>query len=502
MKKYITIVLAASSVLFLFSCKKYLAEDAQSFISTQTFYKTNTDAISAVNGVYAAMRNDVQGNLDPIWMSEMPADDVTAIGTPVGERLEIENLVYSSQHNFIRNTWANAFNVINRANTVIKYVDSSNISPALTRRIHGEARFLRAFYYTRLVQYYGDVPLLLTPSSPDSLYPKRTASSSIYNQIIDDLKYAEINLDDRYAYTDNQNGGRATKLAAKSLLGYVYLLMGGYPTNDASKFQLAADKFNEVVANKSRYNVDIQPIYKDIFDVTKKGINKEYVFYYAGTAGLSASVQGATRMQFWMYNFPSWGPTKEVYDGVRSLVYEPTDTRLTINLVKKSGTAVVPLTNTAGTIIIGKYIDNIATSADNAADWHAIRYSDVVLMYAEALIEVGGAANLTTALGLINSVRTPHAGAVPPLTFTTQDDLRQKLRLERRRELMFEGKRWQDLVRWGVFVPTMKSHLAFQYNRPATPNYDFVDQTRLLYPLPFIDYTANPNLRPQNPGYN
>jgi len=504
MKKYLAIAFALSSTLLLTSCKKYLKEEARSLISTETFYKTNADAVSAVNGIYAAMRADVRGNIDPIWMSEMPADDVTAIGTPIGERLEIENLVYSSQHNFIRNTWTTAYNVINRANTVLKFVDSANILPTLTRRIHGEAKFLRAFYYTRLVQFYGDIPLLLTPTSPDSLYPARTAKAIIFNQIIEDLMYAEINLDDRYAYTDGQNGGRATKLAAKSLLGYVYLIMGGYPTNDASKFQLAVEKLNEVITNKTRYNVDVQPIYKDIFDITKKGINKEYVFYYAGTAGLSASVQAATSMQFWTYNFPSWGPTKEVYDAVTntSQVYETGDLRSTTNLAKKSGTSVVPVTNTSGTLIIAKYIDNIATSADNAADWHAIRYSDVVLMNAEALIEVGGATNLTTALGLINTVRRTHGGlTLPLLTFSTQDDLRQKLRLERRRELMFEGKRWEDLIRWGIFIPTMKAHMAFQYAKPVSPTYDYIDQNRLLYPLPYIDYVSNPNLRPQNPGY-
>ncbi len=490
-------LLLACLPLLLGSCQNFLEEEPKSLIATTAYYRTNNDAIAAINGAYAAMRADVTGNITPIWVAEAATDDAKAGGTPVGERLEVENLVFSSQHSFVRTIWNTAYNVINRSNNVIAYVDSSSVTPSLARRIHAEARFLRAFYYARLVQLYGDVPLLVAPSEPTTIYPARTPKDEVFKQIIADLQYAETNLAPTYAYTDTQNGGRATIPAAKSLLGYVYMVMAGNPTNDASKWQLAATKLGEVIASKATYNVDLVPVYRDIFDVTKKATNKENIFYYRGTSGISATMLAYTRLQYWYYGFTSVVPTNAVIDSL----YEAGDSRRAINLARKSGTIIAPISTTTGAPIVNKYIDNIANSNDNQNDFHAIRYSDVLLMYAESLLEVGGVANLTSALTIINQIRTAHGGATLPLiTFSSQNDLRQKLRLERRRELLFEGKRWYDLVRWNVYVPVMKAHMTAEYKAPVA-NYEYVNQNRALLPLPYIDVINNPNLRPQNPGY-
>ncbi|WP_026903156.1 RagB/SusD family nutrient uptake outer membrane protein [Pedobacter glucosidilyticus] len=484
--------------LFLASCEKFLEENPKSLISTTNFYQTNADALAAVNGVYAAMRPDVTGSIDPIWFAEVTTDDGALGGTPVGERVELDNLVYSAQHSFIQRIWNTAYNVINRANTVLANVDSAKVTPALVRRVHAESKFLRAFYYSRLVQFFGDVPLLLEPSTSANIYPPRTPRAQIFAQIIEDLKYAEANLENRYAYNDPINGGRATAGAAKALLGYVYVVMAGAPTNDASKWQLAIDKLNEVITNKAVYGYELMPVYRDIFDVTKKTTNTEYVFYYNGTSGLSASLLAYTRLQNFYFTFTTVVPTTEV----RTTLYETADLRRTVNMGRKSGNTIVPITNTTGTPIITKYItSNLANSADSNNDFHIIRYSDVLLLYAEALIERGAANDLTAALDIINQIRRTHGGTtLPLLTFTSQDDLRQKLRVERRKELLFEGHRWYDLVRWGIFVPTIKAHLAAQNNRPIT-DYNYVNDNVLLLPLPNSDFVANPNLRPQNPGY-
>ncbi len=481
------------------SCEKFLEENPKSLISTTNFYNTDADAISAVNGVYAAMRPDVTGNIDPIWFAEVTTDDGALGGTPVGERVELDNLIYSSQHSFIQRIWNTAYNVINRANTVIINVDSAKISPAIVRRVHAESKFLRAFYYSRLVQYFGDVPLLTEPSNSTNIYPPRTSKAKIFEQIISDLKYAEANLANRYAYNDPLNGGRATAGAAKALLGYVYVVMAGAPTNDASKVALAIEKLNEVITNKALYGYEIMPVYKDIFDVTKKTTNTENVFYYSGTSGVSASLLAYTRFQNFYYQFTTVVPTIEA----RTTLYEVDDIRRGVNLGRKStGTTILPITATTGTPIIIKYnTPTLTSSADNNNDFHIIRYSDVLLLYAEALIERGNATDLTNALGIINNIRRTHGGTtLPLLTQSGQDDLRQKYRLERRKELLFEGHRWYDLVRWNVFVPTLKTHLAAQNNRPVT-DYNYITDNILLLPLPNSDFVANPNLRPQNPGY-
>lgn len=485
-------------IITLSSCKDFLAEDPRSLISTDKFYKTDNDVVGATNAIYFALRDDVTGNISPIWMAEMTTDDSKSGGTPVGERLEVENLIYASRHNFVRAIWNSGYKAIGYANAVLTYVDTTAIptlNKAIVRRSFGEARFLRAFIYIRLVQLYGDVPLVLTPTDDNSLYPSRAPKADVYKQIIEDLKYAEENLANNYTYNE-ANGGRATKVAAKALLGYVYLVMAGYPLNDDTKWQAAADKLNEIIANKTLYGVDITPIYKDIFDVTKKATNKENIFYYKGVSGQTASFLAFTRMQFWFYGFTSIIPTKEATD----TLYNFNDARKLVSMARKSGSTIVPITTTPGTTIpiVNKYIDNISNNNDNQNDFLALRYSDVVLMYAEALIELGGTANLDKALAVINSVRKPHSG-LPDLTYTNQADLRQKLRLERRRELAFEGKRYFDLIRWNIFIPTMKAHMAAEYAKPVT-DFDYINPNRLLMPLPYIDLVNNPNLM-QNPGY-
>jgi starch-binding outer membrane protein, SusD/RagB family len=65
--------------------------------------------------------------------------------------------------------------------------------------------------------------------------------------------------------------------------------------------------------------------------------------------------------------------------------------------------------------------------------------------------------------------------------------------------LAYEGKRYYDLIRWNIFIPTMKAHMAREYGKPIT-DFDYINENRLLLPLPYIDLIANPNLT-QNPGY-
>ena len=484
--------------LLLCSCQKYLEENPKSLISTANFYQTNADAIAAVNGIYAAMRPDVTGTIDPIWFVEVTTDDGALGGTAVGERLELDNLVYSAQHGFIQRIWNTSYNVINRANSVLANVKEGKISPALARRVHAESRFLRAFYYSRLVQFFGEVPLLTEPSNSSNIYPSRSPRTKIFEQIIEDLKYAEQNLDDKYLYNDPVNGGRATAGAAKALLGYVYMIMAGAPLNDTAKWPLAIEKLGEVITNRAKYGYEIMPVYKDIFDVTKKNSNTENVFYYSGTSGLSASLLAYTRLQYYYFQFTTVVPTLEV----RNILYEAADARKAVNLARKSGSTVIPFTSTSGTPIIGKYLTpDLGSSADNNNDFSIIRYSDVLLLYAESLIERANGNDLNDALTIINQVRRTHGGtALAALTYSNQDDLRQKLRLERRRELLFEGHRWFDLIRWNIFIPTLRTHLAAQNNKPIA-DYQYIGEKNLLLPLPNSDYVANPNLRPQNPGY-
>lgn len=288
-------------LLLCVSCKKFLEEDPRSVITLTNFYATDADAIAAVNGVYQAMRTEVI-DMNTMESLEMISDDGILVPTNIGANIELENLTYTSQHADIKAMWSTPYRVIERANNVIAYAnDSSKITPKIITRVQAEARFLRAFYYFRLVQLFGDVPLLTDPASvdPDNLRPARTPAADVYKKIIEDLQYAEVNLDDTYTYNDN-NGGRATKAAAKALLGKVYLTMAGYPLRDASKYQLAADKLKELMDNKAVYKIDLNTSYTNIFSTaaSNKSADKERIFYSKGTSGMPANALAYTRMKY------------------------------------------------------------------------------------------------------------------------------------------------------------------------------------------------------------
>jgi len=686
-------------LLLLSSCKKFLEENPKGLITNTNFYQTDDDAISAVNAVYSSMRSDVVTlGLPGIYLTEMISDDGTMspTATQVGERLELENMIYSSQHSIIKTVWTNAYISINRANTVLKYVyDTSKIRPSIVRRVRGEACFLRAFNYFRLVQLYGDVPLVLTPSEigVSNLSPSRTPVRVVYDSIISDLKFAEQNLENYYDYNNAKNAGRATAPAAKALLGKVYLTMAGYPVNDASMYQKAADKLNEIIVNKGSYNLDLNTTYSSIFSAATatKAADKERIFYSRGTSGMAPDYQAFTRMKstyiLYKYAVPSkeflpyiistsadkYNPISggnrvsaiEVDDAISTAIpigfsfyfggimydsfymssngflsfknrsnaapnistaTDPVVGPLMDNLNGTGGNASYLLTGTApnriltvewanwrwktGTTVannisfqaqlyedgriqfnynnpssasvnsaasaigvrypnsyicfrntnttggfnwvasnsgytstinkfqynngdsttqlmiaqnlksvyefsdarrtcstdflgtvINKYNDVINTGyTDNADDFIWLRYSDVLLMYAESLMEIGGTANTDIALATINAIRKAHGGTgILDLKYTTQEDLRAKIRLERRRELAFEGHRWYDLKRWNIIVETMKANLAFQYSRPLS-YYDFLNDHVKVLPIPYAELANNPNLT-QNPGY-
>ncbi len=485
-------------ILSCTSCKKFLEENPKGQITNANFYKTNDDAIAAINGVYAEMRFEVGNGIPAIYMVEQISDDGTmsTTATQVLERIELDNMVYNSQHSIINTVWGGFYKVIDRANYVIKYVvDTNYVRADLMYRIQAEARFIRAFYHFRLVQLFGDIPLMLEPAdvTKGNLYPKRTPTRQVYESIINDLKFAEANLDTSYTYNDSKNGGRATVAAAKALLGKVYLTMAGFPLYDNSGYQLAADKLKELIDNKTTYGVDVSSSYSSIFSnvVSVKAADKERLFYTRGTSGMASGFAAFTRMKWTYVGFSQTVPSKDfATTAIESRkVYETGDLRRNT------------VTNAAGSSII-KYND--PNQLDSADDFIWLRYSDVLLMYAEALIELNSTFALDDALLIINDVRRKHGGPVlPPLTYVDQDDLRNKLRKERRRELAFEGHRWYDLKRWNILVSEIKNCLAFQFGRDLS-FYDYVDNPypdKAKYlPIPFQEIVQNGNLT-QNQGY-
>jgi hypothetical protein len=392
---------------------------------------------------------------------------------------------------------------------VLTYVNSSNAGD-LSDRIRAEAAFLRAYAYFDLVNWFGNVPLVTIVDS--NLFPSNNSSLEVYNQIIADLKFAEERLDDRYAYLD-LNSGRATKAAAKALLGKVYLTMAGEPLNKKEMYAMAESKLKEVIDNSAKYGLNFQTVYRDMFPVfptdATKAVNTENIFYNRNNSTLS-SVSGSwsfNRLQTWtrQYNFR---PSSDIITPIETNptgVYSKNDLRRKVNVGRTKGTTLIDVDATgsaisgASAIVATKFID-FGNTSNAAFDIPLIRYTDVLLMYAESLIEQNK--DLDIAKGYINMTRS--RGGIGNTTAVGQDPLRIELRAERHREFFFEGLRRNDLVRWGIYNQTVKDAKArsFQYYKSASiGNIDYMDDPKyILFPIPYNDLVANRNLV-QNTGY-
>jgi hypothetical protein len=275
--------------------------------------------------------------------------------------------------------------------------------------------------------------------------------------------------------------------------------MAGYPLNDASGYQKAIDELKDLIDNKARYNIDLNPVFANVFTplLGTKQVDKERIYFIRGTSGLANSLQAFTRMGWTFRTFRYTTPSKDyATDAIPARrVYESGDSRRNVTVSNFA------LSN-FGASLVSKY--NSTNNDDASDDLILLRYADVLMMTAESQIEIGGTANLNTALTTINNVRRTHGGTILPLlTFTDQDDLRTKLRQERRREFAFECMRWFDLKRWNIIVPTIKASLADYYNKPLS-DYDFLDNVNpnkhKVLPIPIQEIANNPNMY-QNPDF-
>ena len=176
---------------------------------------------------------------------------------------------YTAQLNpdvdFIRDTWADFYRAINTANTAIAQAPAVQMDSSLKAQRLAEARFLRALYYFDLVQMYGPVTLKLEPTTTASTQFTRAPVDSVYDAIINDLKYAEATL----PYVAKEYG-RATKGAVQHLLAKVYLTWQRDPDSaaDEAAKQQAGDFANAAdyalrVINSGQYA--LLPRFSDVF---------------------------------------------------------------------------------------------------------------------------------------------------------------------------------------------------------------------------------------------
>jgi len=514
MKKIFYLSLFASVLSFI-SCNDFLNEDPKSTVAAEKFYKNVNEIRSSLNAVYAAAFSDVN-TCNWVWLNEVTADDIAVYINPQGpvaDRIAMEQVAYHSELPYFKTAWASSYTTIGRANELL---ERSTQTDSISRIYKAEARFWRAFSYFNLVRWFGDVPLITSIVRPDrdNFYPKRDSAILIYKQIIDDLRFASrYCVKKKYAHNDTKNGGRVTQAGAMAYLAKVYITLAGYPMNDNSYLTNAMDTLVRIRDNKSTYGYDLMPVYADIFDITKYETNTENMVYIqgAGNEFLKTSMSG------FFYSTTYVRPTKEVAEGTNVYAFDentPDTVPMRPDLRRATAFKVVGNDGAGGSIMVepdastaangiyvGKWIDYTQKDFPRN-DFAMMRYSEVVLLYDELVCMLQDAAKRDVVVADLLAFRK-RGGFYDPIKVknASWEELLSEVKLERRRDLLFEGHRRLDLVRWGTYISIKKKSLAYQFGTLDNV-WDYISDNHFcLFPIPLNEFNTNNLLGDQNPGY-
>lgn len=482
--------------LSVFSSCSFLDEKPTDRLVVDNFYTSAKDAKAAVDAIYAQLNTLYNRNM--YMLGDLPTDDMkNGLGMPNAFLQNLEFLRIDPQNTFVKDMWVNCYGGISRANAAIENIPKITMDETLKSRLIGEAKFLRALYYFNLVRFFGDVPLITKLTTISDAMGPRIPKDQVYQLIIEDLGFAEANLPLRNDYTSKEEG-RATKGAAKILLGKVYLTKG--------EFAKAKDKLAEVVESESPYGYGLQPNYADNWNPAKEpGIEAVFYLEYKKAPFVSNGEMGLAGPK---YSIPGGNigvtgsneadiPTRELYDQ-----FSTNDLRRSKNFKFDFLNPVTGKVLTSSIPLSGKYwLDGVVAAQDCDVNMHIIRYADAILMYAEALNETG---DVVKSLALLNRIRTRAFGNTSGnLTAMSKEEFKKAVINERRLEFVHEGNRWFDLVRTGTFVQRMKDHSAYEANVAEKNKSDIATNVKdafLLMPVPQQERDLNPALT-QNPGY-
>lgn len=472
--------------------------------------------LAAVNGLYNILsgRNLYRGNNNLLYMDYASDDVMGSMSRVTGTAyhvLDYFEIVADNPISF--QLWDDLYRLIYRANVIIERTPNVNIPLGQSRnsagllfkdQFIGEAKFMRAFAYFNLVRLFGDVPLHVKEiKSAAEVNIPRTPVAQVYAQIERDLIEASTQLPPFYSGSGLGNEiGRVTRWSALAMLADVYLTQ--------RKFAEARATALRVITESDRV---LLPNYRDNFAARGgQENNRESLFEIQFAApGISPGSPGVASLGN-NYGF-IMDAANVIVGGVASLAaYRPTDDADTENEVGFTGGLIqafeegdlrreVCFTRGQGATGREKWLTwkhhIVRSGGNNPINFPVYRLAEMLLIYAEAQNELGGPD--AQAYEFINRIRRRAFGL--PLNQPSPRDLppglsqaafREAVRLERRRELAMENKRWFDLLRYGF-------EFADQVLRVNQKRTDF-NRNKMLLPIAQVEIVNNPLLT-QNPGY-
>lgn len=530
------ILLVLLSTCFLFSCSDFLDRNSLVGLSEGDFWQSENDAIMGVNAIYNVNKEFTNS----IVIYGM-LDDFTDISYQSWSS-GLTTGTYPANGGFYSGAWGMFFKGIYRANTAIQQISNIQMNEDLKNRTLGEATFFRGYFYFKLWDFFGGVPIYDYPMNVNEAYKARNTDQEVYEFIVKDMTEAYKLLPESYA---GENVGRVTKWAALAMRGKAHLW--------AKEYEKAASDFKEIMDESDR---ELLADYHTLFRVAGNN-NSEVIFdvQYIEESGQGiatdrnyGNASGVTRGSQRTRPTPKLVNSYEMADGspfdfsnytnaqgevfnpnsiedwndeesVRKL-FENRDPRMNQSIVVpwsefvgKTGAsleykfpvvagdpnAYVPIW-TKGSYAWRKFVETGSgyTLQDNMPqNIPLIRLADVILMYAEAKNEALSAPDQSV-FDAVKSIRT-RAGMPNLPSGLNKEQMRERIRHERMIELCGEGQRYSDIRRWRIAKDVVDGVWMTEFTGVKIRQRGFPDRF-YLWAIPQTELDLNPALTP-NPGW-
>lgn len=440
--------------ILAFSCQKLIDNNPSSTqLLDKEVFKDSLTVKDAVLGMYGTLGSSSVYNVNLSAFPGFSADELKFFGA--GYEQFINNAIQSNNAD-LNEFWSNPYSIIYQANAIIEGLNAgANLTEQFKTRTTAEARFIRAFCYFYLINTFGDVPLVLTTDVEQNRTSPRMAATTVYNQVIEDLRFAQANLPLDYTLSGGDRI-RANKWVATGLLARVYLYTGNWTEAEAQSTTL--------INNTSLFG-----LVEDLTKVFAPG-SKEAIFQFYNP------INGTTDYAMAMIPSPVQPLPKYVLTDPLIQAFEPGDDR------KSSWTAEITYSGTTYTYP-AKYKE-LATDANT-------EYFTVFRLAEQYLIRAEARSQRNNVLGAREDIFAVRDRAGLGLTSANDKDaLLLAIEQERRIELNCEmGHRWFDLKR------TKRAAAVIGGLKPGWKPY------AELYPVPNGQRMLNRNLS-QNLGYN
>lgn len=457
-----------SSLFVCFNSCDDLPIDTQGALAAENFFLTVADIESGTLGVYSVLADKLFANSENYCHFWAADDRTAATGSNKTFYLEYDQMTPLDSNPWQNNGWNQLWEIIGAANTFLDNEEQMRAvvaggQEALLDRSLGEVHYLRAFIYFELVRTWGTIPLITSQKDITGQEPLATFDQ-IYALIIEDLLFAKNNLEPASV------GGvyRANRWMAQALLADVYLTSAGFPLKNTANYALAAAEAKDIIDNGP---FELTPTMGGVMGQQSTSLgddgNTEAVIALPAAVGLDG--WGAGNFQAESILFGDKWVEVAFYDAF------PAGTRKDFTF-----------DDVNGQIQYSKEKFGEQDFGSVNKDINIMRYSELLLIYAEAQIRATNDNADVAALDALNKVKV-RAG-VPIVTSATWEDVVW----ERAWETAGEWSRWYDIVRTETLDQV--NALRDPIDNALTPLGSILTQANPWSPIPANDVSANPNL--------